>query len=59
MLDQFIDKNATEMHGANDTVKLNNVFRQAHKKKWRFVYKRNSLIKESECVTFREEQNLR
>jgi hypothetical protein len=58
-LDQLLDKKATQMDGASNIVKFNNVFKQTQKKEWGFVYKRNILIKESEYLTFREEQNLR
>ena len=52
MSDQFVDKNVTETHGTSNIVKLSNVFRQTQKEEWDFVYNRNSLIKESEYLTF-------
>jgi len=45
MLDQLVDKKATEMHGASNIMKLNNVFRETQKKEWGLFTKKNILIK--------------
>jgi hypothetical protein len=37
MLDQLLDKKATQMDGASNIIKLNNVFKQMKKKEWGFV----------------------